>query len=83
VKKLPKKMGEQKFSIPLSFNSENLDIKHPLTQREKSEVDGYGISFNEKEQLKYKGLMLAQAQQAMKPKSLRNESVEYEEQMSR
>lgn len=53
--------------MPLTLSSENLEIKPAQTLRE-SVVDGYGLSFNEKEQLKYKGLMMAQqAKQVIKP----------------
>lgn len=60
----------------MSVNSENQDIpRYAQTERQpEQQPDGYAISFNEKEQLKYKGLM--QAQQVQKPKSLRNDSVD-------
>ena len=55
------KIKEFRQSIPMSLNSENQDIpRYAQTAREpEQQPDGYAISFNEKEQLKYKGLMQA------------------------
>ena len=72
------KLKDVRQSLPLSLNenSENQDIpRYAQTQRGPEQPDGYAISFNEKEQLKYKGLMV-QAQQVQKPKSLRNDSID-------
>ena len=45
-----------------------------MTQREPEPPNGYTISFNENDQLKYRAQLQTQA--AQKPKSLRNESID-------